>query len=42
MAVGADELLSEKWKDFRVALYYATAKAHTDGVSGLLDGFVVL
>ena len=42
VAAGADELLSEKSKDFRVALYYATAQAHTDGLSGLLDGFVVL
>src|SRR6516162_5130723 len=38
----SEELLSDKGKDFRVALYYAAARANLDGVTGLLDGFVVL
>jgi type VI secretion system protein VasJ len=42
VAVAADELLSEKSKDFRVALYWAAAKVHTDGFQGLLDGFVLI
>ncbi|NUQ77893.1 MAG: type VI secretion system ImpA family N-terminal domain-containing protein, partial [Polyangiaceae bacterium] len=39
---GADEILSDKSKDFRVALYYATGKAQLDGLLGLLDGLVLL
>src|SRR3954452_10129884 len=38
----SDELLSDKGKDFRVALYYAAARAQLDGIAGLLDGYVVL
>src|SRR4051794_1855734 len=37
-----EELLGEKGKDFRVALYYAAARANIEGVTGLLDGFVLL
>lgn len=42
VASGADELLADKSKDFRVAVYYATAKAHLDGPEGLLDGLVLV
>lgn len=42
IVTGADEILSEKSKDFRVALYYATAKTQLDGLSGLLEGLVLL
>ena len=42
IASGADEILTEKSKDFRVALYWAAAKVHTDGFQGLLDGFVLI
>jgi len=38
----SEELLGEKGKDFRVALYYAAARVNTEGVAGLLAGFVVL
>ena len=37
-----EELLSEKGKDFRVALYFAAARAMTGGLDGLLDGLVLL
>ncbi len=37
-----DTLLSEKSKDFRVALYYAAGAAVTSGLKGVLDGLVVL
>jgi type VI secretion system protein VasJ len=39
---GADEILSDKSKDFRAALYYAAAKAQLDGLRGALDGVVLL
>lgn len=39
---GADELLTDKSKDFRVALYFAAAKAQLDGLNGLLEGLVLL
>jgi type VI secretion system protein VasJ len=39
---GADEILTDKSKDFRVALYYAAGKAQLDGMTGLLDGLVLL
>jgi len=37
----ADELLSDKSKDYRVALYYAAGKAQLDGLQGVLDGLVL-
>ena len=37
-----DELLTEKSKDFRVAVYYAAAKPQMDGIEGALDGLVLL
>src|SRR5512140_533863 len=38
----SEELLTDKGKDFRAALYYAAARGHTDGIAGFLDGFVLL
>src|SRR5262245_59335429 len=38
----ADEILSDKSKDFRVALYYGAAKAQLDKLPGLLDGLVLV
>jgi type VI secretion system protein VasJ len=38
----AESLLSEKSKDFRVALYYGAGAAMTAGLRGVLDGLVVL
>jgi type VI secretion system protein VasJ len=37
-----DTLLTDKSKDFRVALYYAAGTAMTGGLKGVLDGLVVL
>src|ERR1700742_962219 len=37
----SDELLSDKGKDFRVALYYAAARSQIEGLPGLLVGFVL-
>src|SRR6185437_2171298 len=42
IASTSEELLSDKGKDFRVALYYGAARAEMDGVRGLLDAFVLL
>ena len=42
IASNTDELLTEKSKDFRAAVYYAAAKSQTDGLVGLLDGLVLL
>ena len=42
ITTNAADILSDKGKDFRVAMYYLTARAHLDGVYGLLEGFVVL
>lgn len=42
VVTNTEELLGDKSKDFRAACYYATAKPHTSGVEGLLDGLVVL
>ncbi|WP_437938949.1 nSTAND1 domain-containing NTPase [Sorangium sp. So ce341] len=39
---GAEEILARKSKDFRVALYYAAARAHTDGIVGALEGLVLI
>src|SRR5689334_22354784 len=39
---GADEILSDKSKDFRVALYFAAGKSQLDGITGVLDGLVLL
>lgn len=42
MLASCEELLSEKSKDFRVAVYYAAAKAEIDKLPGLLDGLVLV
>src|SRR5262245_33415666 len=42
MISNCDELLTDRSKDFRVAIYYAAAKSQTDGPRGLLDGLVLL
>src|ERR1700729_481459 len=42
ISASSEELLSDKGKDFRVALYYAAARANIEGIPGLFDGFVVL
>jgi type VI secretion system protein VasJ len=42
VASTADEVLSEKSKDFRLALYYSAAKLHLDGLGGLLEGLVLV
>ena len=36
------ELLSERSKDFRVALYYAAARGNLGGLPGLLEGLVLV
>jgi type VI secretion system protein VasJ len=38
----ADEILSEKSKDYRVAVYWAAGRAHLDGLTGLLEGLVLM
>src|SRR5690348_8797236 len=42
VASNGEELLTEKSKDFRVALYWAAAKGITGGLTGVLDGLVLL
>src|SRR5262245_36646902 len=42
IATNSAEILTDKGKDFRVALYYAAACAQTGGLVGLLDGFLLL
>ena len=42
IASNAEELLTEKTKDFRLAVYYGAAKAQTSGVTGALDGLVLI
>src|SRR5580692_1176151 len=42
ISASSEELLTDKGKDFRVALYYAAARANIEGVAGLFDGLVVL
>ncbi|HVK71639.1 MAG TPA: type VI secretion system ImpA family N-terminal domain-containing protein, partial [Polyangium sp.] len=42
IVTNAEELLTEKSKDFRLAVYYAAAKANTDGIQGAVDGLVVI
>ena len=42
VASNADEILTDKSKDFRVAVYYAAAKSQLDGIGGLLDGLVLV
>ena len=38
----AEELLTDKTKDFRLAVYYGAAKGHTGGMTGVLDALVLL
>jgi type VI secretion system protein VasJ len=38
----ADEILTEKSKDYRVAVYWAAGRGHLDGLSGLLEGLVLM
>ena len=42
VASTADELLAERSKDFRVAIYYAAARAQLDGPMGLLEGLLLV
>jgi len=42
IVTNAEELLTDKTKDFRLGVYYAAAKAHTGGLTGVLDGLVLL
>src|SRR5262245_28702074 len=42
VASNAEAILSDKGKDFRVALYYAAARSITGGLEGLLDSLVLL
>ena len=42
VASTADEILTDKSKDFRVAVYYAAAKSQLDGLPGLLDGLLLI
>ena len=42
IASNAQDILTERGKDFRVALYFLAARTHLDGLLGLLEGFVVL
>lgn len=38
----SEELLTEKTKDFRLAVYHGAAKAQTGGITGALDGLVLM
>jgi type VI secretion system protein VasJ len=42
VAASAEEILTSKGKDFRVAIYYAAARSLTSGLPGLLDAYVLL
>src|SRR5690242_575393 len=42
VASNTSDILSERSKDFRLALYFAAAKAQKGGFEGLLDGLVLV